>query len=240
MTKLRPEFTFQTGSVTVTHINRAKQLAGEKTGLPMAFFHTNLVNIYLKNMDKMIIYNPFNLYLNNISAHKNASDYPDTRAKRKERKKERKKERRRGNQQRQKVFSAGKSDMSSSSEAEANPKENAREKRMQDFLGDDDDESTWSPPAKVKKAQEKRKKEEKTQRTDRMTEAFIDLFQVRRLIWSLADSDHMDHMKVSKAWDEVLASLQDQFAQKVLDESGMGSVSKLKTRYRTLREAFNK
>jgi hypothetical protein len=113
----------------------------------------------------MIIYNPFNLYLNNISAHKNASDYPDTRAKRKERKKERKKERRRGNQQRQKVFSAGKSDMSSSSEAEANPKENAREKRMQDFLGDDDDESTWSPPAKVKKAQEKRKKEEKTQRT---------------------------------------------------------------------------
>jgi hypothetical protein len=73
-----------------------------------------------------------------------------------------------------------------------------------------------------------------------MTEAFIDLLQVRRLIWSKAHMDRIDHIKVTKAWYEILASLQNQFAQKVLDESGMGSLAKVKTRYKTLRDAFNK
>jgi hypothetical protein len=131
-------------------------------------------------------------------------------------------------------------DNSKESETEAT----AREKRVQEFLNedDDDDESTWSPPAKVKQAQEKKKKEELTQsqRTDRMTEAFINLLQVRRLIWSKAHMDRIDHIKVTKAWYEILASLQNQFAQKVLDESGMGSLAKVKTRCKTLRDAFNK
>jgi hypothetical protein len=56
----------------------------------------------------------------------------------------------------------------------------------------------------VKKVEMKRRRAEETQKFDRVTEAFIVLMQGRALIWSKADPDYMDYMKVSKA--EVLVN----------------------------------
>jgi hypothetical protein len=116
-----------------------------------------------------------------------------------------------------------------------------RERRLAEFLdNEDNDDGNWSPPAKVKKAHMKKKREELSHRADRVTEAFIDQLQERVVIWSKADPMHMDHMKVGKAWEEVQANLQEQFAQKVLEETGSGSIAQLKTKFKNLKDNFNK
>jgi hypothetical protein len=50
----------------------------------------------------------------------------------------------------------------------------------------------------------------------------------------------MDHMKVGKAWEEVQANLQEQFAQKVLEETGSESIAQLKSKFKNLKDNFNK
>jgi hypothetical protein len=82
---------------------------------------------------------------------------------------------------------------------------------------------------KLKKDIMKKKCKELSQMADRVTEAFIDQLQERVVIWSKADPGHMDLLKVGKAWEEVQANLQEQFAQKVLEETGWGSIAQLKS-----------
>jgi LmbE family N-acetylglucosaminyl deacetylase len=75
-----------------------------------------------------------------------------------------------------------------------------RERRLEEFLdNEENDNGNWSPPAKVKKAELKKKKAELVLKKDRVTEAFIDQLQEKVLIWSKADPSHMDHMKMGKA-----------------------------------------
>jgi hypothetical protein len=45
---------------------------------------------------------------------------------------------------------------------------------------------------------------------------------------------------VGKAWEEVLADLQELIPQKLLDETGSGSVAELKSRFRNLKDNFYK
>jgi Ca2+-binding EF-hand superfamily protein len=71
-------------------------------------------------------------------------------------------------------------------------------------------------------------------------EAFIDQLQERVVIWCKADPGHMDHMKVGKTWEEVQANLQEQFAQKVLEEIRSESIAQLKSKFKNLKDNFNK
>jgi LmbE family N-acetylglucosaminyl deacetylase len=116
-----------------------------------------------------------------------------------------------------------------------------RERRLEEFLdNEENDNGNWSPPAKVKKAELKKKKAELVLKKDRVTEAFIDQLQEKVLIWSKVDPSHIDHMKMGKAWEEVLANLLDQFARKVLEEAGFGNTTQLKAKFRSLKDNFNR
>ena len=90
----------------------------------------------------------------------------------------------------------------------------------------------------VPKVSKRAEREAKMKAEDDIIEAFINHLQLSPVIWNKEHKGHKNILLTQKTWENILNSLKKDFSLDELKSLKMDTVAGLKTKYRTLKDAY--